>query len=333
MAARAGCECDRDARIGDAGRIIGGDPTANVSVLDAGGEQQSLPGRCLTVHATKTMLVRYLASLNGGNERTISDALYEATTKFAKTDVRWKNLEKTSQQLFGDLELFTNVIAKLGQPLVVPTRSAPADDGPVVLASVSEGDLNFQYGTPKLESSAGRGLGVHGPYDQGQERHDVLRAVVVAPEEFAAEAKKLRNILTQGLARFKGMKQRYRLRGFECELQSFSGTTRAAYENAVATASRGGFDIVLFVTKYDFRYAPRGENPYLAAKTVLASAGIASQAVTIEVLHQPENSLQWSSDSVALAAYTKVGNIPYVLHDPVGGRELVLGIGRSDVYD
>jgi hypothetical protein len=43
--------------------------------------------------------------------------------------------------------------------------------------------------------------------------------------------------------------------------------------------------------------------------------------------------MQWIVDSVALAAYTKVGNVAYVLHDPDGIRELVLGVGRADLYD
>ena len=82
------------------------------------------------------------------------------------------------------------------------------------------------------------------------------------------------------------------------------------------------------------RYARRGENLYLAAKSVLASAGMPSQAVTIETLRQSNNSLQWSADSVGLAAYTKIGNVPFVLHDPGShAREIVLGVGRSDVYD
>src|SRR6266545_4227271 len=48
---------------------------------------------------------------------------------------------------------------------------------------------------------------------------------------------------------------------------------------------------------------------------------------------RPGSGLQWSIDSIALQTYAKVGNVPYVLHDPNGVPELVIGVGRSDLYD
>ena len=120
---------------------------------------------------------------------------------------------------------------------------------------------------------------------------------------------------------------------FEAEIQLFADATKAGYENAVLAATRAEPVFVFLVTEHDFRYAPRGQNPYLAAKAALASAGIPSQAITVESLRRSDSSLQWIADSVALAAYTKLGNIAYVLHDPEGGRELVLGVGRHDIYD
>jgi hypothetical protein len=330
---RLGCDCDPAERVGHAGRVISGDPSGELTLLDGGGEQMMVPAACLRVHASAWMMARYLASTSGRGERDLAEALREETLKFSKTRKRWENLEATARAL-GELDLFENVSATLGQPLLVPTRSTTDEHhGPVALPAAAEGELNFQYGTPKLAASAAQGLRRHGPYDEGQPRSDILKAVVVAPEAFEADARKLRRILTDGIERFEGVKERYRLREFEADMQLFPDATRAGYENAVLNAAKSGVDIVFFVTKRDFRYAPRGQNPYLAAKAALASAGIPSQAVTVETLNQPDSSLQWSSDSVALAAYTKVGNIPYVLHAPVGSRELVLGVGRTDVFD
>lgn len=327
-----GCACS-PALIGDAGRYLTGDPTATVSIRDSAGETHTVPGKCLAAQATQRMMARYLASLNGRSENDIAKALKQAIGKFGETSTRWENLEKISRWL-GKLKLVEGVSATLGSPLLVPSKPNLTDQGgPAALPRVPDGNLNFNYGRPELNHNAAAGLHQHGPYDEGQQRTDLLRAVVVAPKAFASEGRKLQRILTTGLASFGGMKERYHLRDFEASLQTFQDATRAGYENAVLAATRDGADIVFFVTKREFRYAPRGQNPYLAAKAVLAAAGIVSQAVTVETLNQPDNSLQWSSDSVALAAYTKVGNIPYVLHDPAGGRELVLGVGRADVYD
>lgn len=327
------CSCDHGERVGDAGRLLGGDASGQLLVRDPGGTDVSLPARCLAVHANRLLLTRYLASVSGKSERTISEGLYAAVNAFAKTDKRWDNLTKTAQA-FTDLELFDGVHAKVGAPLVVPQGNKVNGSGPVTLPVLAEGDLNFHYGTPKLAKQATAGLKDHGPYDEGQNRHDVLRAVIVAPTEFEAEAKKLRTVLMQGIQAFKGLKRRYRLRSFDCDIELFSDASWQGYAHASLNASKSAPDIVFLVTKYDYRYARRCENPYFAAKAALASAGIASQAVTIETLHQADSSLQWSSDSVGLAAYTKVGNVPFVLHDPEGGkRELVLGLARSDVYD
>jgi hypothetical protein len=331
------CSCDRAARVGDAGRVQDGDTGADLNIRDLGGEDVKLPAACLAVHANKKMLTRYLAGLSGKPDRTISEGLRGAVQALDATDKRWRNLENTAKQLFGELELFDGVTANVSQPLIAPTGSKLNGSGPVVLPVLAEGELNFGYGSQKLSKRPQFGLKEHGPYDEGQHRTDVLRAVVVAPEVFKPEAKRLKDILTMGVEAsktFKGLKSRYKLREFECELTLFADETRLGYEHAMAQATKTGLDIVFFVTRWDYRYARRGENLYLAAKSVLASAGMPSQAVTIETLRQSNSSLQWSADSVGLAAYTKIGNVPFVLHDPVShAREIVLGVGRSDVYD
>lgn len=328
-----GCGCEPGRAVGDAGRFLGGDPTGIVKYRDAGGDEQSAEAACLAVQSNSWMMAQYLATLNGRGERDIADALKQTVDAFNATKKRWSNLEKTGAWV-GDLTVFEDVTASVRSPLLVPQKSHVAgQQGPVALPPVPEGNLNFSYGAPELHDNAATGLRRHGPYDEGQHRTDVVRAVIVAPEEFAGEARKLQRILTSGLARFAGIKERYHLRDFKAPVVLFDDATRSGYENAVLSAAKSGTDIVFFVIRHDFRYARRGENPYLAAKAALASASMPSQAITVETLRQPDNALQWSSDSVALAAYTKLGNVPFVLHDPVGGRELVLGVGRADVYD
>jgi hypothetical protein len=328
-----GCTCGEPAPIGDAGRLLGGDPAGEVEVRDEGGEGVRISARCLVAHASPHTVARYLASLNGRGERDIFEALREKTASFSQVGTRWKRLEQTARAL-GELTLFGDVPARVQAPLLLERQQNTAGQRrPLALPSVPEGRLNFRYGAPQLADHAARGLGKHGPYDENQKRADVVRAIVVAPRAYEKEAQRLHRTLLQGVERFQGVEERYHLRSFEAKLQLFDGVTKSGYENAVLLAAREEPVIVFFVTEYDFRYAPRGQNPYLAAKSVLASAGIPSQAITVENLRKTDTSLQWIADSVALAAYTKVGNIAYVLHDPEGGRELVLGVGRADIYD
>jgi hypothetical protein len=326
------CDCS-PALTGDVGRFLGGDVSGMVQVRDSGGDVQSLPAACLAIHANRFLMAKYVAHCTGKSERNVSDALKKAADAFGDTPKRWTNLGQTVPWL-GNLTLFAGVTASLGQPLNIPSAPSAANQtGPVLLPSIPDGNLNFRYGAQELHSNAAVGLGRHGPYDEDQSRSDTLRAVIIAPKSFATSATKLEQILTRGFGRFKGIKERYHLRAFEASVELFDEPTPEGYVNAALAAARATPDAVFYVTKRDFRYSPRGRNPYLAAKAALLSANIPNQAVTIDVLGRPENELQWIADSIGLALYAKAGNIPYVLHDPTGVPELVLGVGRADVFD
>ena len=98
------------------------------------------------------------------------------------------------------------------------------------------------------------------------------------------------------------MERLYRLHSFTPEIRLLEDSTARAYREAAAEIGREQPDIVFLVVGYADRYAAVGENPYLAAKALLANLNIASQAVTIETLRQTEASLRWAIDSIALQA-------------------------------
>jgi hypothetical protein len=325
-----GCSCEGTV-VGDAGRIVGGDPDGRVE-LSGRGAQQRVEACCLEPHANSKLLVQYLASLNGHTEADVRDILAREADEFASPRRRWRALEQVRELLDG-FAVFDGVTGKLDPPVRVPP-SGRRQRGPVELAPMPEPELNFQYGAPELDGRAAHGLRAHGPYDEHQPRTDELRALVMAPEAFREDAKRLKDALERGVGNiFPGIERRYHLRGFASEIGLFEHTDVGAYRDAAVRAARGDYDIVFPIIRFQDRYARRGENPYLAAKTVLTGSGVASQSVTVEKLRHPESSLQYIADSVGLGAYAKVGNVPFVLHDPGGVNELVLGVGRHDVTD
>src|SRR5215218_1041675 len=187
---------------------------------------------------------------------------------------------------------------------------------------------------PRTARGAAVGLGKHGPYDRDStDRKAVIQAQILCPKDFHGDGRRLAAALRQPTGRFPGIERRYDLRSFTADLRVFEGRSDAAYRAAAVEAAREQADIVFLVIKHEDRYATTGHNPYLAAKALLTNANVASQAVTVETLRQPDISLQWSIDSIALQTYAKIGNVPYVLHDPSGAPELVIGVGRSDLYD
>jgi hypothetical protein len=328
---RDGCGCPAG-RVGDAGRVVGGDPSGEVSLLDAGIASDA-PAGCLTPHANESMLVKYLASLSGTAEPFIAERLRAALGEFSEVGDRWARLETTAKNL-GELVLFPGVTAMVQMPLDVPERTHLAMQlRPLALPAVANTTLNFAYGAPKLAPSAAKGLSQHGPYDEHQARVGAVNAVIVAPKAFVDDARRLRKVLTEGVQGFDGVAGRFHLDSFDADIETFEGLGPDAYKAAVLGASRSEPDIVFFVIQHADRYARRGQNPYYASKAALGSASMPSQAITIEKLRQSDGNLRWIADSLSLASYAKIGNVPYVLHDPDGGRELVLGIGRADIYD
>jgi hypothetical protein len=192
--------------------------------------------------------------------------------------------------------------------------------------------LNFRYGAPLVAPGAGAGLRKHGPYDQSSRgRTADVTAVVLAGEAFQRAAQTLASALEHGIGTFRGMRETFKLTSFSVDTRIVAGVDAAAYQEA-ATAlaqSQRHPDIVFPVVRWSDRYLPVGQDPYRAAKAILAGRDIASQAMTVELLSKPVASLQWSVSSACVSAYAKMGNVPWVLHDPVAGRELILGVGRA----
>jgi hypothetical protein len=205
--------------------------------------------------------------------------------------------------------------------------------GPVRLPPATEPRLNFRYGAPATAEGPAVGLRKYGPYDETASRIDRITAVVMAPEPYAKEARRLARALETKIEHFPGFEERFHLRSFGAEIHTFSGIGAADYRTAAITVAASKPDLVFLLIRNQDRYAPEGQDPYRAAKAVLVARDIPAQAVTRENLLVSDDSLQWIISNIALAAYAKVGNVPYVLHDPSGDSELVLGIGRADIHD
>jgi hypothetical protein len=279
------------------------------------------------------LLERYFAHLRGGSPRQIHARLDAAASDYQQAGQQWQHLEHLCS-IINPFTVFRSTQAQLADPLVASARTTATAAAPSRLTPLTPPRLNFRYGALRVAQAAATGLRAHGPYDREiTTRRDQIRAVVICPRGFQDGGRRLVTALRQPLGAFPGMQERYQLGAFTVELALFEGRSAAAYRAAAAEAARERPDVIFLVVKYEDRYADSGQNPYFAAKALLANMNIASQAVTIETLHQSITSLQWTMDAIGLQTYAKVGNIPFVLHDPNGVRELVIGVGRSDLHD
>jgi hypothetical protein len=329
------CRCGFEALHGSAGKITGGDANASLTVAIAG-ETRTVSSVCLRPQVSRHQLDRYFGDYLGddGNvERLIRDkvvALHDPETQ-------WKMLEETRQKL-SPITIFSSTQITLGPPV---GADASGTNGVTLLPALPEPTLNFRYGTPTLLQSAAVGLLKHGPYDSGStNRLSRVKAAILHPVLFTADAERLRKALVTGVPGtygFPGLAARYELEDLTVDLRSFASNGSDDYSAAAHEATRPAPDgsrpdVCFVITQRSDRDAPRGKNPYLAAKAPIVNADIAAQGVTIDVLRQPDDMFKWSIQSIALQVYAKIGNVPYVLHDPDGTAELVLGIGRHDIH-
>jgi hypothetical protein len=330
------CRCGFEDARGSAGKITGGDATTAVTVAIAGGTR-TIRSECLRPRVGGHELDRYFEDyLN--DDANVERLIREKAAALHDPATQWKMLEETRRAL-SPITIFSTTEITLGEPV---TADASGAFGVALMPPLLPPEVNLSYGTPRLFQNAAIGLIKQGPYDKGSTRRlDEVRTVILHPPAFKADAERLRKALVHGVPDqrypFPGWAERYELKALDVVLRGFGGSSWADYANAAheaTTAAPDGRhpDICFVVTQRSDRNAPRGKNPYLAAKAPIVNANIAAQGVTIDVLREPDTSFIWAIQSICLQAYAKLGNIPYVLHDPDGTAELVLGIGRHDIY-
>ena len=320
-----GCTCAEPPR-GYAGTLRGGDVHGDV-VVDRRGQFQA-PARCLRVSATATLVARYLGRLRGQPPGLVERRLAAATQEEMSGRRLWELLTAMQRNL-SPLPVLGGATAELRPP----AEAGDAAAWPRLLEPAPEPELNFRYGTPLTAGGAGAGLRKFGPYDQAARgRTGRVGAVVLTGPSSAAAAQKLARVLDHGLGKFAGMAKQFKLESFTVEVQTVVGDGADAYRAGAAAIvqRREKPDIVFPIVRWADRYLPVGQDPYRAAKAVLVGRDVASQAMTVETLGAADEVLQWTLSNVCVSAYAKIGNVPWVLHDPGAGREIILGIGRAD---
>jgi hypothetical protein len=326
-----GCTCSPRLR-GWAGVCGGGDPSGQVAVRRFG--TSSAPAACLAATATRTLLEDYLSRLHHSELVQIHAELDRALEDQKDLRRTWNAVIHAASLLRG-LKVLGGIAVRLDGPLEVGAE-ASGPGWPRRLRPAARPQLNFHYGAPELAQQAGSGLLRFGPYDQDV-LHRVVRldAAILAPRSLQGAAERLRRALTAGIAAFAGMQRPFRLTAVTAEVHLLDDPGPAAYRRAAARLldSVRQPNFVFLIIRPQDRYAAPGEDPYRLAKALLVARRVPSQAITSATLEGPDGSVRWAISNLALAVYAKLGNVPFVLHDPSPTRELILGVGRADTED
>jgi hypothetical protein len=204
---------------------------------------------------------------------------------------------------------------------------------------LSSPTLRFHPAIPsKTHSHAFKGLLAHGPFDSSGVSLGPSSVLLMFPRQHQPLAQRLEAALTQGHKLYPGFSKLFRVDVSPAAFSPFSfdvtdqSPLGDQYRGAVErwNASRAGElpELALVLVPHSERWET--EQPYYQAKAALARLGIPSQMVTTELM-MDQGQFDWSVANIALAAFAKLGGIPWLVGAPTQASDLVIGVGRADI--
>ena len=192
--------------------------------------------------------------------------------------------------------------------------------------------------TTRAGPDAYRGVAAHGPFDNSRVRIGDGSLLFVFPEVMREQARDLFRAVVRGVGNYPGFERMFGVAVDERRavqhlvvgggLQDLRSAA-SAYRSAIEDWGAGGrADLALVVVPHSEQWEV--ERPYYEAKAALADLGVPSQMVTAELVAD-ERQFPWAVANIALAAFAKLGGVPWTVEAPAGDDDLVLGVGRREV--
>lgn len=187
-----------------------------------------------------------------------------------------------------------------------------------------------------------RGLQEFGPYRQLRlDRPPVFGFVF--PKESRELANKLYAALKNGIGYFRGLptafrvplstSQVFQVSDFHIPQDASPRDEARRYADAIVNWSdRANITPDLFFVIHPRTADWLDQTPYYECKALLLQHGLLSQHVTSDLIQSPSQ-FEWSVANIALAAFSKLGGVPWLVRDENADRHLLLGVGHSSLYD
>jgi hypothetical protein len=165
----------------------------------------------------------------------------------------------------------------------------------------------------------------------------------VFPNEYRDYANQLFLSLKNGIGSFKGVETTFRFpltRDQVFQVSDFSIVGKdhhdaaKSYQDAILNWHSGTQNLHpdMFFVIHPQTPASEADTPYYACKARLLSEGILSQNVTVGLIAD-EARFRWSAANIALGAFVKLGGIPWIVYGKELDQELIIGLGRSYLFD
>jgi hypothetical protein len=201
--------------------------------------------------------------------------------------------------------------------------------------------LSFDPAIPsQTDPRAFVGLRRFGPYDSSRVDLAPGSVLFVFPETLRGLARKLVVALGDGLQNFPGFGQLFRIPFPQNRVTalvvdgdvSTPDIAAISYREAIARWNNESRTADPKLAMVLVRHSEQWETqrPYYEAKSSFARLGIPTQMITAELLEN-DRDFTWSIANIALAAFAKLGGVPWVVEAPSEDRDLIIGIGRADI--
>ena len=199
-------------------------------------------------------------------------------------------------------------------------------------------------GSITVRGSIDKKIDEKGPYDAESFPKKRVNIAVLYPERFKGEVELFIKQFRDGVPPrpgkatpfAQGFIRKYRLTGCTFEMfpiDSYNEDTNG-YKTTCLKAlqdNQEDIDLAIVVTREDFHQLYGESNPYLVSKSTFMSQGVPVQSIEIETI-KDQRGRPWILNNIGLAAYAKLGGIPYMLTSASGlTHELIFGIGSSNV--
>lgn len=201
-------------------------------------------------------------------------------------------------------------------------------------------EVRFKFGAG-TSTSKFNGLVKFGPLE-GLPLDRQPRFGFVFPDEYRDYANHLFRSLKNGIGYFKGVERTFKFRLSIDQVYPVTGFTLQGvrderekarmYVNAILQSVGEGTPTDMFFVLHDRTAKWLNDTPYYETKAVLLQHGILSQDVTVDLLRD-KRQFEWSVGNIALASFVKMGGVPWAIEGVEGREGLIIGVGRSDVFD
>lgn len=189
-----------------------------------------------------------------------------------------------------------------------------------------------------------KGLKDFGPYTKRTfDRNNPSICVICSEQQKGSIEQFIRKFL-KGIPGHKnfsaGFEGKFQAGTSRVKLFTFNDESVESYKKAIGeaivreTQDNKKWDLALVQVKQSFKSLSVESNPYYIGKSLFFLHQIPVQDFTLELLSQSDYGLGYSLNNMALAAYAKMGGVPWLLKSsPTLSHELVIGIGSANLIE